>query len=95
MLVGAGDRDDFGHLSRRRCNLRQQGETATLLPAVAEIALWMISLPSWTATGPYLAEPGLHSSFSISTWIETIFPSIGTAAGQGRVDADLAEGAQS
>src|SRR5215831_17592698 len=36
MLVGAGDRDDFDHLSRRRRNLRQQGETSTLLPAVAE-----------------------------------------------------------
>src|SRR5207237_2609033 len=36
MLVGTGDRDDFHHLSRRRRNLRQQGETATLFSAVAE-----------------------------------------------------------
>src|SRR5229473_3391027 len=36
VLVGTSDRDDFNHLSGRRRNLRQQGETATLLPAVAE-----------------------------------------------------------
>jgi len=36
VLIGAGDRNDLDHLSRWRRNPRQQGETATLQPAVAK-----------------------------------------------------------